>query len=76
MKVNEYVRAASLEEAYSLKKSSPKNKILGGGLWLKKGNGEVDKLIDLSRLGLDQIKEDANFGITWDGFFIKKNYVG
>lgn len=61
MKVNEYVRAASLEEAYSLKKLSPKNKILGGGLWLKKGNGEVDKLIDLSRLGLDQIKEEKDY---------------
>ena len=61
MKVNEYVRAASLEEAYSLKKASLKNKILGGGLWLKKGNGEVDKLIDLSRLGLDKIKEEKDY---------------
>ena len=58
MKVNEYVRAASLKEAYSLKKASPKNKVLGGGLWLKKGNADVDVLIDLSRLGLDKIKEE------------------
>ena len=61
MKVNEYVRAASLEEAYSLKKSSPKNKIIGGGLWLKKGNADVDKLIDLSLLGLDKIEEKKDY---------------
>ena len=61
MKVNEYVRAASLKEAYSLKKASPKNKVLGGGLWLKKGNADVDVLIDLSRLGLDKIKEEKDY---------------
>ena len=61
MKVNNYVRAASLEEAYSLKKASFKNKVLGGGLWLKKGNADVETLIDLSKLGLDQIKEEKEY---------------
>ena len=29
---------------------------------------------DFVASSLDQIKEDANFGITWDGFFIKNKY--
>ena len=61
MKVNSFVKAKSLEEAYSLLKESPKNKIIGGGLWLKKGNATVDKLIDLSGLGLDKIVDKGDF---------------
>ena len=61
MKANEFVKAKSLEEAYSLVKASPKNKIVGGGLWLKKGNASVDKLIDLSLLGLDKIEDKGEW---------------
>ena len=53
MKANSFVSVGSWQEAYKLLKASPKNKILGGGLWLKKGNAQVDTLIDLSRFNLN-----------------------
>lgn len=61
MKVKNYVRVKSLEEAHTLYCASPLNKILGGGLWLKKGNASIDTLIDLSLLGLDKIEEEDNY---------------
>ena len=57
MKVNEYYRASSLEDAYQKLQQSPKNAILGGGLWLKKMGQSYETLIDLSKLGLDKIEE-------------------
>ena len=61
MKVNSYVSVGSWQEAYKLLKASPKNKILGGGLWLKKGNAEIDTLIDLSKLGLNKIEDKGAY---------------
>ena len=57
MKVNEYYRASSLEDAYQKLQESPKNAILAGGLWMKKMGQSYDSLIDLSKLGLDKISE-------------------
>ncbi|MDD2957270.1 MAG: FAD binding domain-containing protein [Lachnospiraceae bacterium] len=56
MKIKQYVRPASLEEAYELnqKKSA---RILGGMLWMRLGRGMVQTAVDLSGLGLDQIVE-------------------
>lgn len=61
MKAKSFKRASSLEEAYKLVKESPRNKIVAGGLWLKKGNAEVDTLIDLSLLGLDKIEDKKDY---------------
>lgn len=61
MKANSFIKAKSLEEAYKLAKASPKNKIVAGGLWLKKGNADVDTLIDLSLLGLDKIEDKGEY---------------
>ena len=61
MKAKSFVSVGSWQEAYKLLKASPKNKILGGGLWLKKGNAEVDTLIDLSRLGLNKIEDKGSY---------------
>lgn len=61
MKANSYVSVGSWQEAYKLLKASPKNKILGGGLWLKKGNAQVDTLIDLSRLNLKKIEDKGAY---------------
>lgn len=61
MKANSFVSVGSWQEAYKLLKASPKNKILGGGLWLKKGNAQVDTLIDLSRLNLNKIEDKGNY---------------
>jgi CO/xanthine dehydrogenase FAD-binding subunit len=57
MKVNEYYRASSIEDAYQKLQASPKNAILAGGLWMKKMGQSYDSLIDLSKLGLDKISE-------------------
>ena len=61
MKAKSFQRVSSLEEAYKLVKESPRNKIVAGGLWLKKGGAEVDTLIDLSLLGLDKIEDKKDY---------------
>lgn len=61
MKAKSFLRASSLEEAYKLVKESPRNKIVAGGLWLKKGNADIDTLIDLSLLGLDKIEDKKDY---------------
>ena len=61
MKAKSFQRVSSLEEAYKLLKESPRNKIVAGGLWLKKGNADVDALIDLSLLGLDKIEDKKDY---------------
>ena len=54
--IKEYVRAGSLEEAWQLNQNK-RNRILGGMLWMRLGNGNVNTVIDLSQLGLDSIEE-------------------
>ena len=61
MKAKEFVRAKSLEEAYAILSANPMNKILGGGIWLKKGNMDLNTMIDLSLLGLDKIEDDGDY---------------
>ena len=58
--VKNYVIADSLEQAYDLKQKGRNNIIIGGNLWLKMGHRAIQNAIDLSRLGLDQIEEDAD----------------
>lgn len=61
--IQNYVRAASLEEAYELNQKKG-NRILGGMLWMKMGTGTVRTAIDLCDLGLDRIEEtDDEFSI-------------
>ena len=61
MKAKSFQRVSSLEEAYKLVKESPRNKIVAGGLWLKKGGADVDTLIDLSNLGLNKIEDKIDY---------------
>ena len=61
MKAKSFQRVSSLEDAYKLVKESPRNKIVAGGLWLKKGNADVDALIDLSLLGLNKIEDKKDY---------------
>ncbi len=56
LKISNYVRAKSLEEAYQLCQKRS-NVILGGMLWLKMQNRSVNTAIDLCDLGLDTIEE-------------------
>ncbi len=56
LKIANYVRAQSLEEAYTMGQKK-NNVILGGMLWLKMQNRSVHTAIDLCDLGLDKIEE-------------------
>ena len=47
IKIRELVKVESLEEAWELNQKRT-NKILGGMLWLRLGNRNVQKAIDLS----------------------------
>lgn len=53
---NQYVRAASLDEAYQLYQKK-NNVILGGMLWLKMQSRNIGCAIDLCDLGLNNIEE-------------------
>ena len=57
LKVKQYVKAESLEQAYELNQKRA-NRIIGGMLWMKMSNTRVHTVIDLSGLGLDKIEEN------------------
>ena len=59
LKIRNYVRAQSLEEAYDLCQKK-NNVVLGGMLWLKMQRRSVGTAIDLSDLGLDRIEEEGD----------------
>lgn len=50
LKIKNYVKAESLEEAYELNQKRTAC-VLGGMVWLKMGNRNVTTAIDLSGLG-------------------------
>lgn len=54
--IQKYVRAQSLEEAWQLNQNK-RNRILGGMLWMRLGNGSINTAIDLCDLGLNTIEE-------------------
>ena len=57
--IQKYVRATSLEEAWTLNQAKA-NRILGGMLWLRMGKGNVNTAIDLCDSGLDTIEENED----------------
>ena len=71
LKISQYVKVSSLEEAYEL--NQKKNNVIVGGMhWLKMMDKMVGTAIDLSGLGLDQIEYAAevalehHLGLTCD----------
>lgn len=61
--IQNYVRPATLEEAWELNQKKT-SRVIGGMLWLRMGTGSVGTAIDLSGLGLDTIAEtDDTFRI-------------
>ncbi len=56
LNITNYVRPQTLEEAYELCQKKT-NVVLGGMLWLKMQNRNVQTAIDLCELGLDKIEE-------------------
>lgn len=59
MKVTNYWKAPSLQEAYDALQSQPKSAILGGGAWMKLTDSSVETLISLDELHLDTIHDDS-----------------
>ena len=57
LNIQTYVRAKSLEEAYTLNQKR-NARVLVGMLWLKMASNTVGTAIDLCELGLDTIEED------------------
>lgn len=55
--IQKYIRAQSLEEAYTLNQNK-RNRIVGGMMWLRLGKGSIGTAIDLCDLGLDKIEEN------------------
>ena len=56
LKIKNYVKVNSIEEAYELNQKRTAI-VLGGMVWLKMGNRNIATAIDLSGLGLDKITE-------------------
>lgn len=51
-----YIFPESLEDAYKLLQANRRNAVIGGNGWLALGRQKLHTAIDLSRLGLDQIR--------------------
>lgn len=61
IKIKEYVKAESLEQAYELNQKRA-NRVIGGMLWMRMSSAQVQTAIDLSGLGLNTIEEtEGNF---------------
>lgn len=56
LSIRNYRKAESLEEAWQLNQKRT-NRVIGGMVWMKIGNGKIQTAIDLSGLGLDTIEE-------------------
>lgn len=56
IKIKNYKKVENLEEAWELNQKRT-NRIIGGMLWVKMSDANVQTAIDLSGLGLDQIEE-------------------
>jgi CO/xanthine dehydrogenase FAD-binding subunit len=63
LKIKNYVKVQSLEEAYTLYQKKA-NRIIGGMVWMRMCDYNIATAIDLSGLGLDQIEEtESEFSI-------------
>ena len=60
LRINNYYKPTSIEDAYKKLKENPKNGIVAGGLWIKKTGLSYDTLIDLSECDLDYINEEKD----------------
>ena len=56
--IREYAMPETLDEAYTILKSRKGNQILGGCAWLRLGKKRINIAVDLTKCGLDYIRED------------------
>ncbi|MGL4344479.1 MAG: FAD binding domain-containing protein [Cellulosilyticaceae bacterium] len=52
-----YVAPTTLEEAYTVLMQNKKNQVLGGMMWMRLGQKNIPTVIDLKKLGLNNIVE-------------------
>lgn len=60
MKIDSYLKAESIDEAYKVLKENKDAVIIAGGAWLKLMPKTIGTAIDLKDLGLDEITETDN----------------
>lgn len=60
LRINEYVKAKTVQEAYDLLQKNRKNRIIGGMMWLRLQDSQVPVGVDLSECGLDKIEESED----------------
>lgn len=60
MRMNEFYRAPSINQAYEKLLEHPDNQIIGGGAWLKLTNKNIHTIIDLEACELSGIKDIGN----------------
>ena len=60
MIIQDYVRAASLEEAYELIAKGRANRVIGGCTFLKRTRMRIKTAVDLIDCGLDYIRDEEN----------------
>ena len=56
--IREYAMPETLDEAYTILKSRKGNQILRGCAWLRLGKKRINIAVDLTKCGLDYIRED------------------
>lgn len=59
--INHFVQPETLEEAYTILTAKKNNTVLGGCAYLRLGSQRIDTAIDLSKLNLDDIKEQGEY---------------
>ncbi len=59
--VEELARPQTVDEAFAILMARPDNVVLGGCAFLRMGNRKIATAVDLSRLGLDDIRETDGF---------------
>lgn len=60
LKIKDYYKAQSLEDAYTVLYENDSNIIIAGGAWLKQGKKQVNTAIDITMIGLNEITATEN----------------
>ena len=61
VQITNYHRATSVADAYEMVTKGKNNCILGGCMWLKQSKKNIHTAVDISKLGLEYIKEEGEF---------------
>jgi len=60
LKIKEYFKAPSLDQAYTALLEDDSNILIAGGAWLRQSNKLVNKAIDITMIGLNEITATDN----------------